>query len=186
MKLITPMMRIVCSLCVLLLLSGAARASDTVPEGSGAAPNIAVLDWRGALLGTEMARLEFRAIRESLSEDEREIRQLAEEAQQLQQQLKDQAERLNADEKRQLSKKIQEKAEEYQFLGQRLQKEQRQRQEVYIRSVRPLLDEAIRLVIAARNIDLLMDRQAVTFVHPRLDITQDVIAQLNKLQAQAD
>ncbi len=149
-------------------------------------PNkIAVLDWRAALLGTDQARVEFKAIREALSQDEQEIRSLADEAKQLQEKLKAQADTLSADEKRQLSKDIQEKAEEYQFLGQRLKKEQRQRQEAYIRGVRPQLDDAVRQVIEAKKIDLLLDRQAVTFVSKRLDITQDVIAQLNKMQSAA-
>lgn len=175
---------VVCAnlLMLLVISSGVARAeqaSDFVPT------KIAVLDWRAALLGTDQAREEFKSIREALSQDEQEIRSLAEEAKQLQEKLKAQSETLSADEKRQLSKDIQEKAEEYQFLGQRLQKEQRQRQEAYIRGVRPQLDDAVRQVIEAKKIDLLLDRQAVTFVHKRLDITQDVIIQLNKMQSAA-
>lgn len=165
---------------ILLVSSvGAARADTQVSDSI----NIAVLDWRTALLGTDQAKREFSAIRASLSQDEQEIRSLAEQAKQLQEKLKAQSETLSADEKRQLSKDIQEKAEEYQFLGQRLQKEQRQRQEVYIRGVRPQLDDAVRQVIEAKKIDLLLDRQAVTFVHKKLDITQDVISQLNKMQS---
>lgn len=168
---------LVITLCVCtVLFSGLVKADTTTPK-------IAVLDWRAALLGTEQAKVEFRSIRDSLSQDEQEIRTLAEEAKRLQDQLKLKAETLSADEKRQLSKEIQEKAEEYQFLGQRLQKEQRQRQEAYIRQVRPQLDDAVRQVIDVKKIDLLLDRQAVTFVSQSLDITQDVIAQLNKMQA---
>jgi len=167
-------------LALVMVASGTAYAdtgNDFVPT------KIAVLDWRAALLGTDQARDAFRAIREALSQDQQEIQTLADEAKQLQAQLKKDAETLSADEKRQLSKDIQEKAEEYQFLGQRLQKEQRQRQETYIRSVRPQLDDAVRQVIEAHKIDLLLDRQAVTFVHSRLDITPDVITQLNTMQA---
>lgn len=163
-----------------VISTGAVRAdqnADFVPT------KIAVLDWRAALLGTDQARVEFKAIRDALSQDEQEIRRLADDAKQLQEKLKAQTDSLSVDEKRQLSKDIQEKAEEYQFLGQRLQKEQRQRQEAYIRGVRPQLDDAVRQVIEAKKIDLLLDRQAVTFVHKRLDITQDVIAQLNKMQS---
>lgn len=169
--------RLITGLCIVLTLMGTARAADEV------APKIAVLDWRAALLGTEQAREEFRLIRQSLSQDEQEIRTLADDAKKLQERLKSETENLNADEKRQLSKEVQEKAEEYQFLGQRLQKEQRQRQEVYIRSVRPQLDEAIRQVIEAKKIDLLLDRQAVTFVSKRMDITEDVITHLNGMQS---
>lgn len=162
--------------------AGVAKAE---PADDFVATKIAVLDWRAALLGTDQARAEFQSIREALSQDEQEIRSLAEEAKQLQDKLKVEADSLSADEKRQLSKDIQEKAEEYQFLGQRLQKEQRQRQEAYIRGVRPQLDDAVRQVIESKKIDLLLDRQAVTFVHKRLDITQDVIIQLNKMQSAA-
>jgi len=143
---------------------------------------VAVLDWRAALLGTEQAKVEFDKIRKSLSADEKEIRDLAEQARKLQDKLKKQASNLSDDEKRQLSKDIQEKAEEYQFLGQRLKKEQRQQQEAYVRNARLLLDDAVRVVIEKKDIDLLLDRQAVTFVKPELDMTKDVITELNKLQ----
>lgn len=143
---------------------------------------VAVLDWRAALLGTEQAKIEFDKIRKSLSADEKEIRDLAEQARKLQDKLKKQASKLSDDEKRQLSKEIQEKAEEYQFLGQRLKKEQRQQQEAYVRNARLLLDDAVRVVIEKKDIDLLLDRQAVTFVKPELDMTKDVITELNKLQ----
>ncbi len=170
-------------LTLLLMSSVSVRAETDNTAATQEATKIAVLDWRAALLGTDQARSEFKAIREALSQDEQEIRTLAEEAKQMQAKLKADADTLSADAKRQLSKDIQEKAEEYQFLGQRLQKEQRQRQEAYIRSVRPQLDDAVRQVIEARKIDLLLDRQAVTFVHSRLDITQAVITQLNKMQS---
>lgn len=175
--------RIIGGLLVLMIISSGVRAeASTTPV---APAKIAVLDWRAALLGTEQARAEFRAIREALSQDEQEIRGLADEAKQLQERLKAEADGLSADEKRQLSKEVQEKAEEYQFLGQRLQKEQRQRQEAYVRGVRPQLDDAVRQVIETQKIDLLLDRQAVTFVSQAMDITQEVIAQLNKMQQSA-
>lgn len=144
---------------------------------------IAVLDWRTALLGTEQASAEFKMINEALSADEKEVKDLAEQAKKLQDKLKKQASKLSDDEKRQLSKQIQEKAEEFQFLGQRLKKEQRERQETYVRGVRPLLDDAVKTVITDQKIDILLDRQAVTYVKPELDITALVIAELNKLQA---
>lgn len=170
------------SLLIFSLFSGPASAEVPVDK-TGAPVSIAVLDWRAALLGTEQAKMEFRSIRESLRQDEEEIRVLAESAKQLQAKLKADGTALNADEKRQLSKEIQEKAEEYQFLGQRLQKETRQRQEAYVRTARPLLDEAVRQVIKELKLDLLVDRQAVTYMAPRLDITADVIRQLNAMQA---
>lgn len=166
---------------LMVLTSTSAVRADTVENFQ--VTRVAVLDWRAALLGTDQARETFKSIRESLSQDEQEIRSLADEAKMLQDRLKAGTDTLSADEKRQLSKEIQEKAEEYQFLGQRLQKEQRQRQETYIRGVRPQLDDAVRQVIEEKKIDLLLDRQAVTFVHAKLDITQAVIAQLNKMQA---
>ncbi len=158
---------------LLSLLPGFAMAADQT---------IAVLDWRAALLGTEQAKGEFEKIRKSLSADEKEIRELAEQARKLQERLKKEADKLSDDEKRQLSKEIQEKAEEYQFLGQRLKKEQRQQQEAYIRNARLMLDDAVRAVIEKAKIDLLLDRQAVTFVKPELDVTQAVIKELNVLQ----
>lgn len=161
-----------CSVFLLMLLPGLALAEQ----------KIAVLDWRAALLGTNEAKAEFEKIRKSLSADEKEVVQLADQAKKLQDKLKAEAGKLSDDEKRQLGKALQEKAEEYQFLGQRLKKEQRQQQEAYVRDARVKLDEAVRNVIEQMDIDILLDRQAVTFVKAEYDLTKAVIVELNKIQ----
>ncbi|MBB1485036.1 OmpH family outer membrane protein [Oceanospirillum sediminis] len=161
-----------CSVFLLMLLPGLALAEQ----------KIAVLDWRAALLGTNEAKAEFEKIRQSLSADEKEVVQLADQAKELQDKLKAEASKLSDDEKRQLGKALQEKAEEYQFLGQRLKKEQRQQQEAYVRDARVKLDEAVRNVIEQMDIDILLDRQAVTFVKAEYDLTKAVIVELNKIQ----
>ncbi|MDX1399523.1 MAG: hypothetical protein R3204_13440, partial [Oceanospirillum sp.] len=101
-------------LTLLLMNSVSVQAETDNTAATQEATKIAVLDWRAALLGTDQARSEFKAIREALSQDEKEIRTLAEEAKQMQAKLKADADTLSADAKRQLSKDIQEKAEEYQ------------------------------------------------------------------------
>lgn len=161
-----------CSVFLLMLLPGLALAEQ----------KIAVLDWRAALLGTNEAKAEFEKIRKSLNADEKEVVQLADQAKKLQDKLKAEAGKLSDDEKRQLGKALQEKAEEYQFLGQRLKKEQRQQQEAYVRDARVKLDEAVRNVIEQMDIDILLDRQAVTFVKAEYDLTKAVIVELNKIQ----
>lgn len=162
----------ICSILLLSLLPGLALAEQ----------KIAVLDWRAALLGTAEAKAQFEKIRQSLGADEKEVLQLAEQAKKLQEKLKTQSDKLSDDEKRQLGKELQEKVEEYQFLGQRLKKEQRQQQEAYIREARLKLDGAVKSVIDQMDIDILLDRQAVTFVKAEYDLTKAVIVELNKVQ----
>ncbi|SEI50075.1 outer membrane protein [Allopseudospirillum japonicum] len=146
-----------------------------------AAPEMAVLDWQAALLASDKVKSAFERIEQELAGDKTKVRQLAEEAKALQERMQKDGAIMGDAEKRKLNQQIQEKAQEYQFLVSRLQQAQRERRQEVMRQAKPHLDEAIQRLIKERKLDLLLDRQAATFVVPQYDITQEVVDQLNKL-----
>ncbi|MDO6562611.1 OmpH family outer membrane protein [Amphritea sp. 1_MG-2023] len=69
---------------------------------------------------------------------------------------------------------------EYQRLGQELQQKQRQREEGFLKDMRPKLDAVIRDLIETEGYDMVVNKQATIYVKPELDITPRVVELLNK------
>lgn len=69
---------------------------------------------------------------------------------------------------------------EYQRLGQELQQKQRQREDEFLKEMRPKLDTVIRGLIETEGYDMVVSKQATIFAKPELDITAKVVELLNK------
>ncbi|WP_428033923.1 OmpH family outer membrane protein [Amphritea sp.] len=69
---------------------------------------------------------------------------------------------------------------EYQRLGQELQQKQRQREDEFLKEMRPKLDTVIRGLIDTEGYDMVVSKQATIYVKPELDITAKVVELLNK------
>ncbi|ODC04243.1 hypothetical protein BFW38_12590 [Terasakiispira papahanaumokuakeensis] len=143
---------------------------------------IAVFDWQAALMGAEQVKKEFKDIDDSLADDEARVRQLAEEGRSKQERLKQDGAIMSEDDKRNLQQEIRDQSQEYQFLVNKLQKSRQERRQRIVEQYRPQLEAAVQAVLKSEDIDLLLDRQAVTFAKPDLDITQQVADQLNKTE----
>lgn len=69
---------------------------------------------------------------------------------------------------------------EYQRLAQELQQKQRQREEIFLKEMRPKLDKVIRGLIDSEGYDIVVNKEATIFAKPGLDITAKVVELLNK------
>lgn len=164
-------MRLAKLLLGLTLLATASLAS---------AANIAVIDLQAALMQSKQVQEEFKQAEQKLSGEQSRVRQLAEEVRSLQEKMQRDESIMSADQKRQTSKEIEEKAQEYQFLGSRLQKQLQEIEQEIINRNRPKLEKAVNDVIKEKKLDLLLDKQAAPFAKPEFDITSAVINKLNK------
>ena len=143
-------------------------------------PRIAVLDWQGALMESTKVQEEFKKVDQQLGAEQSRARQLAEEARSLQERLQRDSSIMSEDERRKVNQQVEQKAQEYQFVASRLQKQlQEMRQEIVERH-RPSLEAAVNEVIEEYKVDLLLDRQAVAFARPQFDLTRAVADKLNK------
>jgi len=143
-------------------------------------PRIAVLDWQAALMESAKVQEEFKKADQQLGAEQNRARQLAEEARSLQERLQRDSSIMSEDERRKVSQQVEQKAQEYQFIASRLQKQlQEMRQEIVERH-RPSLEAAVNEVIEEYKVDLLLDKQAVAFAKPQFDLTQAVADKLNK------
>lgn len=143
-------------------------------------PRIAVLDFQRALMESTQVQAEFKKAEQQLSSEQGKARQLAEEARSLQERLQRDGSIMSEDERRKISQQVEQKAQEYQFIASRLQKQQQDIQQEIVERHRPTLEKAVNQVIEEYKIDLLIDRQAVAFARPQFDLTQAVAEKLNK------
>lgn len=164
-------------LVLTLLLAGihSVHAQSTTPK-------IAVLDWQAAMMETTKVKAEFQKADQQLAGEQNRARQLAEEARALQERLQRDGSIMSEDERRRLTQQVEQKAQEYQFVMSRLQKQQQELRQEIINRHRPNLEKAVNTLIAEKKIDILLDRQAAAFVKPEFDITPAVAEQLNKME----
>ncbi|WP_416885405.1 OmpH family outer membrane protein [Marinospirillum sp.] len=146
------------------------------------AQRIAVLDWQQALMSSEQARADLQAAEERLGQDQNRARQLREEANALQERMQRDGDIMSSDERRRLNQEIEQKAQEFQFLMTRLQRQQQELQQEIVERHRPALEQAVNELIEEHQIDVLLDRQAVAFVRPQYDLTPAVAEKLNAAQ----
>ena len=147
-----------------------------------ASPRIAVLDFQRALMESTQVQAEFKKAEQQLSGEQSRARQLAEEARSLQERLQRDGSIMSEDERRKVSQQVEQKAQEYQFIASRLQKQQQEIQQEIIERHRPSLEQAVNDLIKEHKIDLLLDRQAVSFARPQFDLTSAVAEKLNKVK----
>lgn len=144
------------------------------------AAKVAVFDIQQALMQSKRVQNELKQAEQKFAGEQNRVRQLAEEVRKLQERLQRDESIMSLEQKRQANKQLEEKAQEYQFLGSRLQKQLRDIEQEVINRNRPKLEDAVNAVIKEKQIDLLIDRQAAQFAKPEFDITQAVIDKMNR------
>lgn len=158
---------------LLLLAGGAAQAAD-------AGPKIAVLDMAQALFNSERARQVDAELGQETAEDQQRVRELATEAQGLQEQLQKDAAVLSDAEQRRIADQIQEIGVQYQFLMQKLQSTLQQRRELFQQAMAPNLIQAIQEVVEEEGYDIVLRAEVALHYRTAYDITAKVTERLNR------
>ncbi len=162
------------------LLLALSLASFSLQADNFKSARVAVLDWQAALMESKTIQDEFKKADQQLSNEQGRARQLAEEAKGLQDRLQRDGSIMNEDEKRRLSQQLEQKAQEYQFIASRLQKQQQDMRQEIVEKHRPNLEKIVNELIKQHKIDILLDKQAAAFAAPEFDLTQQVADRLNK------
>lgn len=154
-----------------LFFAGNALAADL---------KIGVFNLQVALASDKDVKKEFELINKDLSSDKSRVEGLAAEIKKLQDRLKKNSSIMSDAEKRKIGQQIEEKAQEFQFLGARLQQAFQVRQQEILQKHMPKIQSIIQVVIKEEKLDLLLERQAVAFAVPKLDITGKIIAKMEQ------
>ena len=163
---------------VFCALGGMAQAADNP------APKIAVLDMARALFESEIAKEVDTQFGQQTANDQEKVRELATEAQALQQQLQQDGEAMSDAQKQELASEIESIGVQYQYLVQKLQQQQQQLQQQFQQAYAPNLIQAIQAVVEEDGYDLVLRAEAALHFRTAYDITAKVTARLNQ-QAQA-
>ena len=159
----------------LVFLAGAAGV-----QAADAGPKIAVLDMAQALFNSERAKQVDNELAQETAEDQQRVRELATEAQGLQEQLQKDAAVLSDAEKRRINDQIQEIGVQYQFLMQKLQSTLQQRREQFQQVMAPNLIQAIQEVVEEDGYDIVLRAEVALHYRTAYDITAKVTERLNR------
>ncbi|MCZ6853809.1 MAG: OmpH family outer membrane protein [Gammaproteobacteria bacterium] len=142
--------------------------------------NVAVLDTQRALIESEEAKILLKRAQEELQKEEDSVRSLGEEILALQEKLKTDGEVMSATEQRKMTKDIEDKQIDYQFLVNKLQKQVNDRRQELLAQMVPKIDKVLKDLIEIEGYDMIMERGNLRYVNSRHDITRKVTERLNE------
>ncbi len=148
---------------------------------AAAETNIAILDVQRVVLASNMAS-EFRTQLEREFKPRQDALQgMADELKKMQEDGAKNADFLSDDQKRELAQSYGAKLREFQRMQNEMGREQAEKEQTFVESVRPKLDTIVNQIVESRNIDLLLDRRSVLFAKgsSNLDISQEALDALN-------
>ena len=162
-------MKKILSLAIATLFSANALASE-----------IAVLDFRAALLQSDAGQAAAKAPRQQ-------VEQMKARLEQENKALKDMVESLKRDEltlsSDQMAKRrgqIQQKQQQLRGMAQAMQQQAQKMEQQLIQRLTPQGETALKQIIDERNLDAVLNRQAAIFTNNSVDITAELIEKLNK------
>lgn len=166
------MRKLSAALCLGLL------AAVTLPAQ---AEEVAVLDWRAALMETDAAQRSMTELRNRLAGQQQEAESLGQELQQMQQRLQ-QGESMTETERRTAMQEFQRKGQRFEQLRQEIGQARQQSEQQFLQEAEPKLDQAVQQVIDRHGVEVLVDPNGVLHSERELqNLTGEVTEILNTL-----
>ena len=141
---------------------------------------IGVVDLRQALFSSEGARKFSEQLQKEFADEEARVRSAQEEARRMQQRLERDGAMMNENERQRAMEQFQEKAQEFNFLKQRLDATVNNRKQQFLEQARPDVDRAVRELLEENNLDIILPAEAVVYAKPDMDLTPRLLEKLNK------
>ncbi|TDR50175.1 periplasmic chaperone for outer membrane proteins Skp [Halomonas ventosae] len=145
------------------------------------AEEVAVLDWRAALMETDAAQRSMNELRNRLAGQQQEAESLGQELQQMQQRLQ-QGESMTETERRTAMQEFQRKGQRFEQLRQEIGQARQQSEQQFLQEAEPKLDQAVQQVIDRHGVEVLVDPNGVLHSERELqNLTGEVTEILNTL-----
>lgn len=141
---------------------------------------IGVVDLREAVFESEAGSEFGDVIQGELKQEQESIRDLEEEAKELQQRLESDGSMMNDSERSDLESEFESKAREYQQRRARFEQAVNQRQQQFLQQSRPTVDAAMEKLLDNHDLDLIIPAEAVIYAKPDMDLTDEMIELLNE------
>jgi outer membrane protein len=146
--------------------------------------NIVVLDTVRAILESDEAKVLADAANKEMEAEQTELRDLAQQMQDLNGKLQTDGEVMSNTEKRKLQKDIEDMQIDLQFRSQKLQKEVQDRRQEILQALAPKFDKVLKDIIQVDQIDFILTPQSLQYANTKHDITRRVTEKLNEQRDQ--
>ena len=153
-----------------------------------AVDGIAVIDMRTAVLSTQAAADAFKALEEDAdyASNLEEAQSLQAERQEIAEKLQKELETLSQEQIAKMQKDIQDKGKDLEFLAGKIQQAQEETAQKIFAQSGPSMQKIISELIAAKQIKVLLAKnETMLFSDPALDLTDDVTSMLDVAAAEA-
>ncbi|MGB8713784.1 MAG: OmpH family outer membrane protein [Onishia taeanensis] len=144
------------------------------------AADIAVLDWRQALLESDDAQQSMSELQNQIGSQQQEAEALGQEVQQLQQRLQRDGATMSESQRQAAVQELQEKGGRFQQLRRQVVQARKQSEQQFMQQAQPRLERAVDQIIDRHDIEVLVDRNGVIQAKgDLLDVTDEVTEILN-------
>lgn len=142
------------------------------------AAEVALLDWRQALMETEEAQRQMSQLRSQIEGPQQEAQGLGEELQRLQQRLQQDGAVMSQSERDALLQEGQQKEQRFMELRQQIAEAQMHSEQSFLQQAEPKLEQAVDEVIGRYNIQVLVDPEGV--IHSTVEL-RNVTAEVTQI-----
>lgn len=146
------------------------------------AAEVAVLDWRAALMNTDSAQSSLSRLESEVGSQQSQAKQLGDELKRLQQRLQDDGNVMSDAERQRLIEELQQKGSRFESLRREVMTAQQRSEKQFLEQAEPMLEQAVDRVIERHGIDILVEPQGV--LHSSMDLpnlTEEVTQEFNSL-----
>lgn len=146
------------------------------------ANTVAVWDSQAAVINTNYAKSQLASLQNNIKPRQQQLNNIRLEINALQEKFQKNSGSMSLTEKQQLQAQVQSKLGQYNRIAESLQQQIEDTQNKIIQTLKPKITNVKNTIIKQKKIDVLIDKrqQAVSYVAPEWDITQQVIAEVNK------
>ncbi|PCJ30256.1 MAG: hypothetical protein COA99_18360 [Moraxellaceae bacterium] len=158
-----------CTLCLLLLSSFTFAAGDIV-----------VVDMRAAILTSDKGVQEAEKLKATLAREEASLLAIQDELKALKERMDKDSAIMGAEERQSIEEAGADKMADFQFQRKKLQKKVKDAEQRLFQSILPDFERALKTVMEEKKYGMILRREVALFVVPEQDITEQVIAKMNK------
>ncbi|WP_017431111.1 OmpH family outer membrane protein [Vreelandella jeotgali] len=157
-----------------------------VASAASAAPvlaaDVAVLDWRAALMNTESAQSSLSDLEGQVGDRQSKAKRLGNELQDLQKRLRNEGDVMSDAERQRLTSRLQEKGQRFESLRKEVLSARQRSEKQFLDQAEPKLERAVDRVIERHGIDIVVEPRGV--LHSSMDLpnlTDEVTQEFNAL-----
>ncbi|PID44345.1 MAG: hypothetical protein CSA52_00190 [Gammaproteobacteria bacterium] len=145
-----------------------------------AAERFGVVDVRAALFASNAAKSFSQQLKKDFRGEEGKLKSVGEQAQKLQDRLKKDGAMMSESERARVAEEFEEKAKEFNYLKNKFEATVSKRKQKFLLESKPKVDAAILKIAKANRVQILFPKEATLWVDGKFDLTDQVIAELNR------